>query len=220
MKFFVGYTINMDGGGKVRETIFFTIIGYLCGSILFAKWLGELLCNTDITANSRDHNPGTANAFMFGGFWCGTITLFCELLKGFLPVFLYLRAVPLSSSHGGLAFVIAAPVAGHIFPVFHHFRGGKGIAVSFGCLMGLFPYALPALILAFVFIFFSVIVVVSPHYYRTFLTYAAAAALMLIYAGDFRIVSGFGLISALVTIKLMLSAEEKGKCRIRLLWKR
>ena len=209
----------MSGDEKMPKALFFTIIGYLCGSILFAKWFGYLLCNTDITENSRDRNPGTANAFLFGGFRCGIITLFCELIKGFLPVFLYRNTPPLPDSYAGLPLVMAAPVAGHVFPVFHHFRGGKGIAVSFGCLIGLFPDARPALILAFVFIFFSTVVVVSPHYYRTFLTYAVSAALMLRYVQDFWLISGFGLISALIMIKLLMSTEEKGKCRIRLLWK-
>ena len=69
------------------------------------------------------------------------------------------------------AFVIAAPVIGHIFPIFFRFRGGKGIAVTFGCLLGLLPSWQPLAWLAAFFIFFSVVVRITPHYYRTLITY-------------------------------------------------
>lgn len=104
--------------------------------------------------------PGAANAFTYGGFFCGIITLFGDILKGFLPVYCYLL------NAGGMSFnltlVLAAPVIGHILPVFYHFKGGKGIAVTFGCLLGLFPDIRPALILAAAFIFFSLIIRIIP----------------------------------------------------------
>ena len=63
-----------------------------------------------------------------------------DLLKGFIPVFLFA-----STHEEGIFFmpgalVLAAPVLGHAFPLFHRFRGGKGIAVSFGCLLGPMPF--------------------------------------------------------------------------------
>lgn len=74
----------------VREFCFL-IAAYLSGSILYARVFGRLLVHKDITAGTKDGNPGTANAFQHGGLMCGTLTLICELLKGFLPVWLYLR---------------------------------------------------------------------------------------------------------------------------------
>ena len=114
---------------------FYLLAGYLSGSVLYAHIWGRFLCRKDVTAGTRDGNPGTANAFMVGGFWCGILTLLCDLAKGFVPVWLFLRQT--DSTDFVLAFVLAAPVIGHIFPLFHHFRGGKGIATSFGCLLGL-----------------------------------------------------------------------------------
>ena len=73
------------------KALLFILIGYLSGSVLYAKVWGKLLCGTDITQGSTDGNPGTANAFVQGGFWCGVLTLFCELLKGILPVYFYMK---------------------------------------------------------------------------------------------------------------------------------
>lgn len=117
-----------------------------------------------------DSNPGTYNAYTYGGFWCGALTLVCDLLKGFLPVFLYIRVsggTPL-----GLVLVMSAPALGHIFPIWHKFDGGKGIAVSFGVLLGLAPNMLPVLTLALTYLLFSLVFKVNPHFYRLILTYS------------------------------------------------
>lgn len=152
------------------RTLLYTILGYLSGSLLFAKFFSRLLDGEDVTAESPDKNPGVYNAFLYGGKFCGILTLCCDLLKGFFPVYLYSRAPDLSLfpagngpaipvvSGGGLALVLAAPVLGHIFPLWHRFRGGKGITVTFGVLLGLLPKAGPVVILACVFLFFSLVV--------------------------------------------------------------
>ena len=114
----------------------FTVFGYLSGSILFARVYGALF-GKDLISNSTDGNPGTSNAFIYGGMLCGTLTLLGDLIKGFLTVFLYLY---MTRGNTDIYFmpVLAAPVLGHIFPCFYRFRGGKGIAVSFGCLFRAF----------------------------------------------------------------------------------
>ena len=127
-------------------TIVFIILGYMSGSVLYADLFGSLFGKKELYQNSADKNPGTANAYIYGGFWCGTLTLIFDLLKGFLPVFLYLQLAPEPESWG-LALVISAPVIGHIFPLFNKFHGGKGIAATFGCLLGLFPYLKPVICL-------------------------------------------------------------------------
>lgn len=93
------------------RALLFILLGYLSGSVLYAKIWGKLLCGTDITQGSTDGNPGTANAFIQGGFWCGVLTLLCELLKGILPVYFYMWGMePQALSDGWMALVIAAPV--------------------------------------------------------------------------------------------------------------
>lgn len=190
----------------------FFVFGYFSGSILFAKVYGALF-NKDITANSKDKNPGASNAFMYGGMLCGILTLTGDLAKGFLPVYLYLK-MSQNAIGPGLALVLAAPVLGHNYSVFYRFSGGKGIAVSFGCLLGLFPNLIPALILAAVYISFSVIVRISPHYYRTLAAYVCASLLAFRFVPEIGIRIGVLLISGLVIIKHLTSVEEKQKCRI------
>ena len=198
--------------------ISYILLGYLSGSLLWAKFFGSLLAKEDITAASPDGNPGATNAFRYGGFWCGCLTLCFDMLKGFLPVMLYCRnAAALPSL--GLAFAMVAPVVGHTHSVFHGFRGGKGIAVSFGCLLGLAPDLRPALILALVFVLFSVVIKITPHYYRTLATYIVAIPVMfaVIHEGAVRV--GFFLIAEAVILKLMGSKEEKEKLEVKIGWK-
>lgn len=73
---------------EMRDALYI-IFGYLLGSILFARLGGLIFKKTDIMAESPDKNPGTMNAFTYGGFRCGVFTLCGDLLKGFFPVFLY-----------------------------------------------------------------------------------------------------------------------------------
>ncbi len=202
------------------DKIAFIIIGYLSGSILYARIFGSMIKGKDIIKESRDQNPGTANAFMQGGFWCGALTLVFDMLKGFLPVYLYLHfSFPRQSEWLWQALILAAPVYGHIYPVFYHFRGGKGIATTFGCLLGLFPDIKAAVILAFFFLFFSLVLRVTPHFSRTIWTYVAALLTMRILGMDLFMVIGFLFIVIGVFIRLYTSKEEREKCRVRLLWK-
>lgn len=196
------------------RTFLFFVFGYFSGSILFARVYGTLF-NKDIMGKSKDKNPGAANAFMQGGMLCGTLTLIGDILKGFLPVFLFLK-VSGGAVGFGIALVLAAPVLGHNYSVFYRFEGGKGIATSFGCLLGLFPRLLPALILAFCYITLSVVVRISPHYYRTLAAYFAAAVIALFLVPEVGIRTGMAVITALIIIKHLASAEEKSKFGISL----
>ena len=157
---------------------FFSVIGYILGSILFAYEIPKHLKHIDIREVPADHNPGVANAFMYGGFTVGCLALFSDLLKGFLPVYLGQHFLDTTS----LLFipVLAAPVLGHAFPFFQKEKGGKAITVSFGVLLGLFPEMRPAVFLAFFYIFFSLIVVVSPHSFRSVVTFGLFALLVVL----------------------------------------
>lgn len=194
---------------------FYLLAGYLSGSVLYAQFWGHILCRKDITAGTRDGNPGTANAFMEGGFLCGILTLLCDLAKGFVPVWLFLRQTDYTDF--ALAFVLAAPVIGHIYPLFHHFQGGKGIATSFGCLLGLYPSIACALILAACFIGFSTILVISPHYYRTLASYLAAVIITFLTIKISAIRWGMMLISGTVAFKLITCDEKNERCKVKLL---
>ena len=133
--------------------LFFTLLGFVLGSTLFAYWVPKIIRHVDIRELPADHNPGVANAFMYGGFFCGMLSLILELAKGFVPVFFGQHFLDVHS----LLFipVLIAPVFGHAFPFFQKEKGGKAITASFGVLLGLFPEMRPAVYLAFFFIFFS-----------------------------------------------------------------
>ena len=195
------------------------LFGYLSGSILYARIFAKLFRKEDMIEKSRDRNPGAGNAFMYGGFWCGVLTLTCDILKGFFPVYLFMQYEPeLSPDMLSIAFVMAAPVVGHAFPVFYKGRGGKGIAVTFGCLLGLFPFLEPFAILAAFFIFFSCILRINPHYYRTLAAYICALIGMLLLVKQPMVLLGFAIIAVVVSSRMLLSEEEKEKMRIKLLW--
>ena len=99
----------------------FVVLGYLSGSVLFARVLAGLM-GKDILTTSKDENPGTSNAFRYGGFACGAGTLLGDFIKGFLPVWLFLQGGD-AFPRLALALVVAAPVVGHAFPGRQRHRG-------------------------------------------------------------------------------------------------
>ena len=76
---------------KMLTSLCFTVFGYLSGSILFARVYAGLF-GKDLITDSKDGNPGTSNAFIYGGMACGILTLLGDLIKGVLPVLLVLCA--------------------------------------------------------------------------------------------------------------------------------
>lgn len=205
----------------MTRDILYILCGYLCGSVLFARLAGCLIAHRDVTEEGEDKNPGTFNAFKYGGFLCGVIALAGDLAKGIIPVHFYLKGLDREGFGVVLALVMAAPVLGHVFPVFYKFKGGKGIAVFFGTLLGLFPsIMLPGLILAATFIFFSLVIKISPNYYRTIAAYAAAAVLVPLFSGAPLAVSiGFLISSVTITIKLLTSTEQREELEVKAAWK-
>ena len=101
----------------------FTLLGFVLGSTLFAYWIPKLLKNIDICTLPDDHNPGVSNAFMYGGFLCGILSLICELAKGFIPVYIGQKCLDINS----LLFVpvLVAPVFGHAFPFYKNKKAVK-----------------------------------------------------------------------------------------------
>lgn len=202
----------------MNRYVYFVIAGYLSGSVLYARLMCRLFGKETALLQSKDANPGTSNAFAYGGFACGVLTLAGDLLKGILPVWLYIRSgLPITPVP--LALVLAAPVMGHAFPCFYGFRGGKGIAVSFGCLLGLVPLWTPALLFAGCFIFFSVIVRITPHFQRTAITYFVTTLLEALTHQPDGVVLGYALIALTVGLRLHLSKEPREPMQVLLVGK-
>jgi len=147
----------------------FIVGGYLSGSVLYGYVICKTIKKIDLYEVSDDGNAGTANSFKYGGVAIGIFVLLCDLLKGFLPVFIASRFFDQTSLL--FAPVVIAPVVGHAFPVFNIKKGGKCIAVSFGVLFGSLIMLPAGLILAAIYVFFSTFAVLKPHSFRTALTY-------------------------------------------------
>ena len=193
----------------------YMILGYLSGSVLYARVFSRLLGKDHIYDRSKDRNPGTANAFTYGGFWCGLGTLLGDLLKGAVPVWLYLRGAS-GAPTLALALVVAAPGFGHAFPVFYRFQGGKGIAVTFGCLLGLLPVWQPLALFIGAFLLFSLVIRITPHFQRTIFSYLLTLICMLLTKQRPEIILGFLLITAIVCLRMHMSKEPRESMLVRL----
>ena len=160
---------------EIRPYLLFAGLGYFSGSVLYAQIFLRLFRGRDVRTVSEDENPGTANAFLGGGVVCGVLALAGDLCKGMLPVQWALQNCDMRCPW--FALVLAAPVIGHAWPIFFRFRGGKAIAVSFGVLLGIAPVCpVPLAALAFFYLFFSLVVRISPHAWRIAAFLAAGLA--------------------------------------------
>lgn len=148
---------------------FWTVVGYLSGSVLYAYFLPKWMKHVDVVQLSDDGNPGTANAFKFGGIPLGIVVICCELMKGCVPV--YLSAHRLGVEHWMFFLCMIAPVIGHAHSLFVPGKGGKAIAVSFGVLIGLFPIVTPLCLLILFYLFYSLVAVIQPHLFRSMVTF-------------------------------------------------
>jgi acyl phosphate:glycerol-3-phosphate acyltransferase len=109
------------------------ILGYLLGSIPFGLILTRLAGTPDLRSIGSG-NIGATNVLRTGRKGLAAATLICDMLKGTI-------AVLIAGHYGGPdAAMLAALGAflGHLFPVWLRFRGGKGVAVYIGVLIGLF----------------------------------------------------------------------------------
>jgi len=114
--------------------ILIAIIGYFLGNISSSYLVGKLMAKVDV----REHgsgNLGATNVYRVLGFKAGVIVFLADTLKGLLATLIGLW---IKGDVGGLIGGIAA-VAGHNWPFLLEFKGGKGIATSFGSLIILFP---------------------------------------------------------------------------------
>ncbi len=123
-------------------TIISLVLAYVAGSIPTAVWVGKLFHGIDV----REHgsgNAGATNTIRVLGWKTGVPVMIVDLAKGWLGASLpgMLNAAPEGSSTL-LALKIAcgmAAIIGHVFPLMAGFRGGKGVATTFGVLLALHP---------------------------------------------------------------------------------
>jgi glycerol-3-phosphate acyltransferase PlsY len=116
------------------------VAAYLIGSLSFAVIVSRLMGLNDPRTYGSG-NPGATNVLRSGNKAAAVLTLLLDALKGFVPVLLVrLYGAPFGLDEGTLALVALAAFLGHLWPVFFHFKGGKGVATAAGVLFGLNPW--------------------------------------------------------------------------------
>ena len=114
------------------ESAALILFAYLLGSISSAIVLSKIMGFKD-PRSEGSNNPGATNVLRIAGKKAAFLTLVGDCLKGLIPVLLarWLEADPLV-----VALTAFAAFSGHCFPVFFHFRGGKGVATAIAATVG------------------------------------------------------------------------------------
>ena len=142
------------------------VCSYLIGSVSFAVVVSRVMGMADPRTYGSG-NPGATNVLRSGNKTAAILTLLGDLLKGLIAVLaVKWLAVRWGYGDGTVAMAALAVFAGHLFPVFHRFQGGKGVATAAGVLMAIHPAVggatlLTWLIIAFFFRLSSLAALVS-----------------------------------------------------------
>lgn len=114
-----------------------TVAAYLIGSLSFAVIVSRVMGLKD-PRSYGSKNPGATNVLRSGSKSAAVATLVLDAVKGWLPVMLVRWfGQPYGLGDGTVALVGLAAFAGHLWPVFFKFEGGKGVATALGVLLGI-----------------------------------------------------------------------------------
>lgn len=154
--------------------LFFAVAAYLLGSVSFAIVVSKLFRLAD-PRTFGSGNPGATNVLRTGNKVAAALTLLGDCLKGVVPVALAVYfEEQLGLGDAGVALISVAVFAGHLWPVYFRFKGGKGVATALGVLLGLNPVLglatlLTWIVIAYAFRYSSLAALVSalfaPFYY-------------------------------------------------------
>jgi len=109
---------------------------YLLGAIPFGLFFGKALGGVDVR-DVGSRNIGATNVLRAAGKKAALFTLLADCIKGLVPV---LIAARIFSDDTVTALSGIAAIAGHNFPVYLRFKGGKGVATSFGVVLAVAPW--------------------------------------------------------------------------------
>jgi glycerol-3-phosphate acyltransferase PlsY len=115
------------------------VLAYLLGSVSFAVLVSRTMGLAD-PRSYGSRNPGATNVLRSGNRIAAVLTLLGDGAKGWVAVALA-RAYGSrwGLDEGTIALVALAVFVGHLYPVFHRFHGGKGVATAAGVLLALHP---------------------------------------------------------------------------------
>jgi len=112
----------------------FIILAYFIGSISFGILLSKVFKIQD-PRSFGSKNPGATNVMRSGKKLAALLTLLGDMLKGTIVVLIAKLYVNLT--YDQVLLIAAAVFLGHIFPVYHQFKGGKGVATALGVLLAI-----------------------------------------------------------------------------------
>jgi len=111
------------------------VLGYVMGSLPWGLIVGYIWLRRDIR-ESGSGKTGTTNVLRTAGKIPAALVMLLDIAKGAVPA---LVGRYVFDNDGAAAAGAAAAVVGHVWPVFAGFRGGRGVASTFGGILGLAP---------------------------------------------------------------------------------
>src|SRR5579864_8902811 len=122
------------------------VIAYLLGAIPFGYLLVKFTSGEDVR-DSGSGNIGATNVLRTTGRAAGVATLLLDIAKGYFAVWLAGRLT--DHSPFWMSAAVLAVMAGHAYPVFLKFQGGKAVATFIGAFLCLTPWAIAAAVPVF-----------------------------------------------------------------------
>ena len=134
------------------------IAGYLAGSVPTSVWVGKWFYKKDVREEGSG-NAGATNTFRVLGVKAAIPVIIIDILKGYMAVWMMQHYFSAGFSgdartYWSIASGLAA-VAGHAWPLFAAFRGGKGVATLFGVGIALFPISVWVAVIVFIVVLLS-----------------------------------------------------------------
>lgn len=118
-------------------SLVFVVVAYLIGSVSFAVVVSKAMKLPD-PHDYGSGNPGATNVLRTGNRAAAALTLIGDGAKGWFAVFLAQRlAASFDVADWTVPAVALAAFIGHLYPVFHRFAGGKGVATAAGIMLAL-----------------------------------------------------------------------------------
>jgi len=121
----------------LMEVLVFVVVGYLLGSVPFGVMVGKIFKGVDV----RDYGSGSSgmtNVIRTIGVRAGALVMLLDMTKSVVAILL---ARAFTDIQGAEVAAAAAAMAGHSWPLFAGFKGGKGIAPGLSALFVLSPIA-------------------------------------------------------------------------------
>jgi acyl phosphate:glycerol-3-phosphate acyltransferase len=112
----------------------FIILAYFIGSISFGILLSKIFKIQD-PRSFGSKNPGATNVMRSGKKLAALLTLLGDMLKGTIVVLI--AKLYLNLTFDQVLLIAAAVFLGHLFPIYHQFKGGKGVATALGILLAI-----------------------------------------------------------------------------------